>query len=464
MSLLFFDLETTDLNRIGQILNYAFVLCDEQLNVHETFVGEIRISPTQLPTPEAILANKIDVLQHQLRTEDNTEAKELRKIYDFLIEWGQSDPLLMIGYNSINFDLPYLRTSFIRNGMNPFQFHQTKYGDLLHLVQYCYCTRPDFRKYTLDENGKVSLSLSRLAKNIFNITQTHNSLDDVLLTIKLAKFLQDTYDLRIKTFSSYQPQEWDKIAYRIQANYTDIESGVRITPYVLLDKEKHYSLWIDMDKFTDEIKKLQSAKELKEWAKSDDCKKVISWFNGWISPFFISRNEYDDLYIEKLELMPAALKLLGHLNLKNFFPPKNCDIEQHIYMMEFCEMRELVEAIETNSPIRLGKYGTELWNRYLINNSSFDDENILELFKQYVLYRYSGKMKIDKWDTSKIYQEGVYQEGFHRTYKQLIEDIKNEIAKRATDKTALSDLRLLVSLHKFYENSPIIKYCPELKT
>lgn len=47
---IFYDLETTDREFVGQILNYSFILVDEQLNVVRELNGDIRISRLQLPS------------------------------------------------------------------------------------------------------------------------------------------------------------------------------------------------------------------------------------------------------------------------------------------------------------------------------------------------------------------------------------------------------------------------------
>ena len=64
MSYIFYDLETTDLNYCGQILNYAFVEVDEDWKEVSEFCGKVKISRTQLPNPYAILANRVNVLTH----------------------------------------------------------------------------------------------------------------------------------------------------------------------------------------------------------------------------------------------------------------------------------------------------------------------------------------------------------------------------------------------------------------
>ena len=64
---LLYDFETTTRYFCGQILSCYFVLVDYNLNVVSDYELDLKISisPIELPDPEAILVNKIDVIEHQ---------------------------------------------------------------------------------------------------------------------------------------------------------------------------------------------------------------------------------------------------------------------------------------------------------------------------------------------------------------------------------------------------------------
>ena len=134
MKSIFFDLETSDKNPIRQILNYSFILVDDDFSIVSELSGLIQLSRLQLPAPEAILANRIDVTQHQKLAID-TEREAMAKIQSFIehcIELhAGNEKLPIIGYNSARFDIPYLRTSLIRNGINPYFSGKIIIRDLL---------------------------------------------------------------------------------------------------------------------------------------------------------------------------------------------------------------------------------------------------------------------------------------------------------------------------------------------
>jgi len=83
MYAVFYDLETSDKNPIGQILNYCFILVDSSLQIVDELSGLVKISRLQLPDSGAILANKIDVVDHQRLAADD-ERTAMGKIHAFL--------------------------------------------------------------------------------------------------------------------------------------------------------------------------------------------------------------------------------------------------------------------------------------------------------------------------------------------------------------------------------------------
>ena len=82
---IFYDLETTDKNPIGQILNYCFYEVDRGFNVLNRCTGLIRISPLEIPSPSAVLANRTDVLEHQ-RQVHARECDAMREASDFIVD------------------------------------------------------------------------------------------------------------------------------------------------------------------------------------------------------------------------------------------------------------------------------------------------------------------------------------------------------------------------------------------
>ena len=79
---IFFDLETSTTEPIGQILNYSFIATDDKFEIIDECSDSVKISPLELPVADAILANRIDVIEHQKHNYLN-ETLSMKKIFDF---------------------------------------------------------------------------------------------------------------------------------------------------------------------------------------------------------------------------------------------------------------------------------------------------------------------------------------------------------------------------------------------
>lgn len=436
MTSIFFDLETTDLNPVGQILNYAFIELDDAWNMRSVLRGTIKISRTQLPSPYAILATRTDILEHNASADDH-EHVALAKIQKYLqniIEWSDTR---LIGYNSNKFDIPYLRTSMIRNGLNPYFGGSVKYGDVLHVVRRLVCDNQDFvSKLSKKENGKPDLRLEAVAKSLGLLDasdiQTHESLSDVKLTIKLAQYLAENYGIDVREYSSYEVSKKGFDVVKVFP-YVDDKNQPVSDDYcymALLEQNKTQALWINLKKFEDGL-----------------GKDSISWYNKNTSAFYVQD------YISNADVRSRAdraRKELSHINLSNFWPEKNCDVEAFIFMLPINQIGALYDAVwrkdlflikETQS-----KLASQLYLRFLCNTADVDQ--VESQIANYALYRYGGRMKIDKEDFDSVYTSGVYNPAFHPTYHELLFQI-NELAKNPDNTFLMNQLR------KFYEQSVI---------
>lgn len=453
MTCVFYDLETTDLSTVGQIINFAFVLTDNNYNVTDEFCGKIKLGKTQLPNPYAILANRVDVLELQAAKDTYTEKEAMDEIYSFLTEAYETSRqgFSMIGYNNVRFDLLYLRTCLTRNGLNPYIGGKyTNHRDVLHACQKVACIDPVFKQKFLTADSKVSLKLERVAQKTGLLVgkQSHESRDDVYLTIELAKWIRNTYALDVHSYDSYEVKNYENNGTVIQKIHpsdqkyhdNEDENPANSGRMTLLEKNERYSLWIDLDKW-----------------KAGEGKKSISWYNKKTSPFFVPEASaarlISDISPEEVE---QAKKDLSQYNLANFFDDKNCDVEAHIYRLDLYKsdgtrpFDNFCYAIKTNSPKELlDKHSANLYIRYVINNSK-DWEKFI---KPYALYRYGGRMKTNRFDCVSKYQEGVYNEDFHPTWNEMVEQLNNMISESKSD----DDTKLLTSLKTYYFQSEIYR-------
>ena len=435
MKTIFFDLETTDLNTVGQILNYALVEIDEDWNMRSCLRGNIKLSRLQLPAPGAICANNVDVFEHN-KTADDSESSAMAKIQKYISDISEWDQTRLVGYNSNKFDVPYLRTSMIRNGLNPYFSRSVKYGDLLHVAKRLACDNPNFyEKLLKKDDGQPSFRMESVAKSfgLLEDAQKHESLSDVMLTIKVAKFIHENYGIDVRSYSSYEVDSKKKF------------DAIRVFPYVdgtgnkisdeycylaLLGESKTQALWINLKKYEDGL-----------------GKGAISWTNKNTSMLFVRDYIKDDTQAKRAE---QARDALSHVNLDNFFGPKNCDVEQFIFMMPISEISPLYEAVWMKDLTSLknikSKYCSKLYLRHLANELPV--EQVEQQIKDYALYRYGGRMKLSKINFDSVYEPGVYSPDFHPTYNEFMQQI-DELSKNEKNKFLMDQLK------KYYENSVI---------
>lgn len=112
MAYVFYDTETTGTNlAFDQILQFAAILTDDELNEVERFEIRCRLLPHIIPAPGAIRATRLD----PSRLTDPTLPSYYEAtctIADKIRAWS---PAVFIGYNSLGFDEALLRQAFFQN-------------------------------------------------------------------------------------------------------------------------------------------------------------------------------------------------------------------------------------------------------------------------------------------------------------------------------------------------------------
>lgn len=449
MHSIFYDLETSDKLPIGQIINFAFIHVDSEFNVLDKYCGLIRLSRLQLPSPEAILANRTDVREHQVLA--NLREREFaRQIVEFIESAKQESggQLALVGFNSNTFDIDYLRTTLIRNGISPY-FKNVLLRDLYHAAQWLSIFAPDFPRrpsQAMEALGEFSLKLTleNLAQRLGLLEgkQLHSSEDDVLLTIELAKVFRKKFDLDICSFSSYQAVPAHKGPRASVYNYfkpnRDLLSDCKAEtcPMTLLDADYRSALWIDLERY-----------------RKGSGQESIRWFNQQKSAFLTDNKAAD--FAQYQELAERALKEFENITLGNFFSETPCDIERHIYRLDFSQIELLHNIIWQGKNLKPDLVDTKsILARYKLANyeiGSGQDQALKEKLRLYALYRYGGKCLIEKH-----YKENSWEEGaaprFHETLAQSISKIDQKIASSGAE-----DLVLMQSLKQFYLESEIMQ-------
>jgi hypothetical protein len=207
---IFYDFETSSRELLGQILSYSFIVTDATYNTIDECSGYIKLNRLQLPEPEAILVNKIDI--SWLQKNGDSEYDAALKIHSFLnklLSTGVSWTL--VGFNSNQFDLNFLRVLFIRYGLNPYFKGKLKNTDMLHVSQHVAFENESSFPWTLKDSDTpyYVFTLEALTKgfDLLKGTQTHDAKEDVLLTIALAKHYKNHYNLSLETFIPFNLEE-----------------------------------------------------------------------------------------------------------------------------------------------------------------------------------------------------------------------------------------------------------------
>ncbi len=465
MTSIFYDLETTSQDPIGQILNYCFLLVDDSLKPIDECSGLISISPLELPRVGAILANRVDVLDHQ-RVARESERQAMCRIASFIEAATKKarGKLPLIGYNSSRFDLPYLRTSFIRSGVLPYFYGKLSYRDLLFASRKLSCTDRQFprKPHEGGDSKKLSLKLETLTKafGLLRGPQLHESRADVELTIALAQYLRDHYSLDVRSYEPYeaislaaQHQEDESlIVAQLLPQYDLTSNDLCVQKSLCLlerDRSGKSALWIDLDHFSE----LESG-------DPEELRRSVRWLRTEHSQYIVG----DDLSSDKSlqEKAEHAKHLLSGVKLSNFFRRPTCDIEQHIFRIHennnFKPLEALCSSIEHNDRTELEQNGSKdakvLFTRYRLRHAgrnNRESDTFEDLAKSYYRYRYGGDLQLSRSSDSP---------GSHHP---TLQELYAELQEAGSGSQNPQDKRLISALQQFYDASEPARLCPELR-
>lgn len=262
-SFLFYDIETTGLNSaFDQILTFAAIRTDTDLNEIERHSLTMRMRPDIVPSPGAFII-------HRLMPEDWAQGiceYEGASIIHAIVNLPGT---ISIGYNSLGFDDEFLRFTFYRNLFNPYS-HQYANGcyriDLLPIATLYRIFKPDIINWPLTDKHKSSLKLELIsnANNFRTSGRSHNAMADVEATVALAKCL-----IKEKEMWSYCFDFFDKNREKIRIDKIYLQPPTQdypcavmvshklgadstyIAPVLSIGRSYHYanqSLWLRLDR------------------------------------------------------------------------------------------------------------------------------------------------------------------------------------------------------------------------
>ncbi len=452
--LVIFDLETSERYALGQILNLAAIAVNENFEVVDKLALDVKISRTQLPSPEALLVNKVNPIEQQSKAKLN-ERQAITKLFEFVDKQrndNRAGKVIVGGQNTAKFDLEFLRSNSLRSGIYPYFPKDVVYTDLIFLSKKLVVSDPSVRKILTKENGDISVSLEWLtnALGISKSKQTHDSLGDVLLTLDVFKHYIKEYDLNVFSYNSYEVD-------RFKPKYGDVYRVVNLENYKLVERlyalhwhDSKYALWLNVTDF--------------DPAKG---KRNLWWKTKKNSAFFTVEKVTDPNTIN------LAQDMLDHPDIVNvdvnsYFDVPDCDAELHVTTVKYDNMQAALDYMNNGSEVliqHLSNRDTASYNnmleyikRYtmLYKKGQFPDK----LFKKYCLERYSGKFKTEKniFGEDPDYANRPNKEVYHPSLKQRLQTIEEKLVEKKDP----VDQSVLLALKEYILTSEVVKTCPEL--
>lgn len=226
---LFYDIETTGLNKaFDQVLHFAAIRTDLNLNEINRYELKIKLNPDVTPSPGALITHRISM------TETLAGVKEIDAMLQ-IHQWLNEPGTISLGYNTLGFDDEFLRFSFYRNLLPPYTHqyaNQCKRMDLYPMTLMYYL----FKNHVLQWpflNEKRSLKLELINHvNQFVAGRSHNAMVDVEVTLALARrFLQekDMWDYLAGYFNKQIDLERiQKLPAEIENSLTQHREGLMI--------------------------------------------------------------------------------------------------------------------------------------------------------------------------------------------------------------------------------------------
>jgi exodeoxyribonuclease I len=187
MGFVFFDTETTGLRHgFDQIVHFAAIRTDNDLNEVDRFEARSRLLPHVVPHPNALLTNGLSI---ERLTDKGlpTNYEMVSLIRRKLLSWS---PSIFVGYNSIRFDEEMLRHSLFQN-LHP-AFLTSNHGncraDALGLMLAASALSPSCLMVPVGPDGRPIFRLDQLASaNGVVHAKAHDAIADVIATVGLCR-------------------------------------------------------------------------------------------------------------------------------------------------------------------------------------------------------------------------------------------------------------------------------------
>lgn len=354
---LFYDLETTGRNHcFDQILQFAAIRTDLELNEIERYEIQIKLNPDFIPDPEALLIHKIPI---QTMQQGLNEFEAIQKIYAIV----NTPETISGGYNTLSFDDEFLRFAFYRNLLPPYT-HQYANGcgrfDLYPITILYHLYFPQVLNWPQIEN-KPTLKLEHLNQaNQLAGGMAHNAMADVEATLELAKrlfsnrsmwgyaidsFNKNIDQQRIEKLTQYRSTQVHSLPLALIVGQSSAQDFF-LAPVLFLGYHNHYknqTLWLRLDK--SELTQI-TATSVAEFPyvvrkKQGEKKLVLPFIDKYSHYLSEERNTIIQNNINWLQQNLELLNELKHYHKEFKYPIiEHADIETNLYQNGFLTATE----------------------------------------------------------------------------------------------------------------------------
>ncbi|RAP33037.1 hypothetical protein DID75_03450 [Candidatus Marinamargulisbacteria bacterium SCGC AG-410-N11] len=439
---------------LGQILTYAFIVTDLNLNIQTELCGHIRLNKTQLPEIDAILTNKIDVLN--LQQHGDLEYIAAEKIHKFLSKIiNENGRCELVGFNSNSFDLAFLRNLLIKYGLNPYFMGKLGNKDILHYTQSIAFNFPDNYPWTLqtkDNRSYYSFKLEDTCKsfNIINQDQSHDAKEDVLITISLVKTLQSEFNTLLTNFNAIclpenlTPMSISKQKTRHFPNKNETAQKFTNTYWLTINKIKNAYLLFNLSKF------------------KENNTNTISFIDNirYINP----NKHFLHLQNSSLTEQKDWTEIIKDISENNLFKElsknpehyfdlikKDWDIEYQITELGFAHI-DTLKTISTKLIKDPQNYLNQL-SELIKSRKTTKDNYLIQLFNRNYLNTHPNpkiehlhKYLIPRYITGELYRDWDNFTSLPQNYERL------EYLTKKNEDTTEKDSLIMLSLKKYYDH------------
>ncbi|HEY4980516.1 MAG TPA: exonuclease domain-containing protein [Pseudolabrys sp.] len=191
MSYIFYDTETTGkVTAFDQILQFAAIKTDVELNVLDTFDVRCRLLPYIVPSPGALLVTGTTVAD--ITTCPLSHFEMMRLVHAKMHRWSQGGSIF-VGWNNMRFDEVLLRQAYYKSLLPIYQTNTNGNGraDMMRMAQVISACAPNCLAIPIQPDGKRTFKLGLMAAaNNVALDNAHDALADTNATLGIARLIR----------------------------------------------------------------------------------------------------------------------------------------------------------------------------------------------------------------------------------------------------------------------------------